>query len=70
VAEAGERIFQLTGLRRGPSQVRKFLKDLGLKFQCVRAIPVPPKETWPSTSKSKPDVSARTPLTPSFGATH
>jgi transposase len=44
VAEAGERIFQLTGLRRGPSQVRKFLKDLGLKFQRVRVIPVPPKK--------------------------
>jgi transposase len=57
VAEAGERIFQLTGLRRGPSQVRKFLKDLGLKFQCVRAIPVPPKKTWPSTSKLKPSFS-------------
>jgi len=53
VAEAGERIFQLTGLRRGPSQVRKFLKDLGLKFQRVRMIPVPPKKTWPSTSKPK-----------------
>jgi transposase len=54
VAEAGERIFQLTGLRRGPSQVRKFLKDLGLKFQRVRMIPVPPKKTWPSMSKPKP----------------
>ena len=54
VAEAGERIFQLTGLRRGPSQVRKFLKDLGLKFQRVRAIPVPPKKTWPSTSRPRP----------------
>jgi transposase len=54
VAEAGERIFQLTGLRRGLSQVRKFLKDLGLKFQRVRMIPVPPKKTWPSTSKAKP----------------
>jgi transposase len=54
VAEASERIFQLTGLRRGPSQVRKFLKDLGLKFQRVRVIPVPPKKTWPSTSKPKP----------------
>ena len=50
VAEACERIFQLTGLRRGPSQVRKFLKDLGLKFQRVRMVPVPPKKTWPSTS--------------------
>lgn len=52
VAEAGERIFQLTGLRRGPSQVRKFVKDLGLKYQRVRMVPVPPKKTWPSTSKS------------------
>jgi transposase len=57
VAEAGERIFQLTGLRRGPSQVRKFLKDMGLKWQRVRAIPVPPKKTWPSTSKPKPSFS-------------
>src|SRR5258708_4508361 len=54
VAEAGERIFELTGLRRGPSQVRKFLKDLGMKWQRVRAIPVPPQKTWPSTSKFKP----------------
>ena len=50
VAEACERIDQLTGLRRGPTQVRKFLKGLGLKWQRVRAIPVPPKKTWPSTS--------------------
>ena len=57
VAEAAERIFQLTGLRRGPSQVRKFLKDLGLKFQRVRVIPVPPKKTWQSTSKHKPNFS-------------
>jgi transposase len=60
VAEAGERIFQLTGLRRGPSQVRKFLKDLGLKFQRVRMVPVPPKKTWPSTSKSRPSFSKPT----------
>jgi transposase len=53
IAEACERIFQLTGLRRGPSQVRKFLRDMGLKFLRVRPIPVPPKKTWPSTSKSK-----------------
>ena len=60
VAEACERIFQLTGLRRGLSQVRKFLKDLGLKFQQVRVIPVPPKKTWPSTSKSRPNFSKPT----------
>jgi transposase len=53
VAEVCERIFQLTGLRRGPSQVRKFLKDMGLKFLRVRPIPVPPKKTWPSTSKPR-----------------
>ena len=57
VAEACERIFQLTGLRRGPSQVRKFLKDLGLKFQRVRVIPVPPQKTWPSTSMPRPSFS-------------
>jgi len=45
IAEACQRIYELTGLRRGPSQVRKFLKDLGLKFHRVRAIPVPPKKT-------------------------
>lgn len=57
VAEACERIFQLTGLRRGPSQVRTFLKDLGLKFQRVRVIPVPPKKTCLSTSKPSPSFS-------------
>ena len=57
VAEACDRIFQLTGLRRGPSQVRKFLKDLGLKFQRVRVVPVPPKKTWPSTSRARPSFS-------------
>jgi transposase len=57
VAEAGERIFQLTGLRRGPSQVRKFVKGLGLKYQRVRMVPVPPKKTWPSTSRPSPNSS-------------
>ncbi|MFI4972780.1 MAG: helix-turn-helix domain-containing protein [Hyphomicrobiales bacterium] len=54
IAEACDRIEKLTGIRRGPSQVRKFLKDLGLKWQRIRAIPVPPKKTWPSTFKPKP----------------
>jgi transposase len=54
IAEACERLYQLTGMRRGPTQVRKFLKDLGLKWQRARAIPVPPKKTWPSTSPSGP----------------
>jgi transposase len=54
IAEACERLYQLTGLRRGPTQVRKFLRDLGLKWQRARPIPVPPKKTWPSTSLSRP----------------
>jgi transposase len=49
VAEAASRIEALTGIRRKPSQVRKFLKGLGLKFQRVRAIPVPPKKVSRST---------------------
>lgn len=53
VAEAAQRIFQKTGVRRGPTQVRKFLKDLGLKWQRVRAIPIPPKKVSPNTSTSK-----------------
>jgi transposase len=54
IAEACERIERLTGLRRQPTQVRKFLKGLGLKWQRVRAIPVPPKKSWRNTSASKP----------------
>lgn len=57
MAEACERIFQLTGLRRGPSQVRTFLKGMGLKFHRVRPIPVPPKKTWPSTRGTRPSSS-------------
>ena len=45
IAEACERLYQLTGLRRGPTQVRKFLRDLGLKWQRARAIPVPPTKS-------------------------
>jgi transposase len=50
IAEACERIEQRTGVRRRPSQVRKFLKGMGLKWQRVRAIPIPPKKV--STSMS------------------
>jgi len=53
IVEACLRIEQLTGLKRGPTQVRKFLKGLGLKWQRVRAVPVPPKKTWPSTLPSR-----------------
>ena len=51
--EACERIEQLTGIRRQPTQVRKFLKRMGLKWQRVRAIPVPPKKLSTNTSESR-----------------
>lgn len=54
IAEACARIEQLTGLSRGQTQVRRFLKALGLKWQRVRAIPVPPKKIWPNTSPNSP----------------
>jgi len=44
VAEAADRIEKMTGLRRGPTQVRKFMKGLGMKWQCMRAVPLPPKK--------------------------
>ncbi len=53
IAEAAERIEVLTGIRRQPSQVRKFLSGLGLKFQRVRAIPVPPKKVSTNTPASR-----------------
>ncbi len=43
IAEACQRIAELTGVRCPPTQVRQFLKGLDLKWQRVRAIPVPPK---------------------------
>jgi len=54
IAEACVRIEQLTGLKRGQTQVRRFLKTLGLKWQRIRALPVPPKKTWRSMSPSRP----------------
>ena len=43
IAEACQRIADLTGVERKPTQVALFLKGMGLKWQRVRAIPVPPK---------------------------
>lgn len=46
IAEACERIEKLTGVRRQPTQVRKFLREkLGLRWRKVVAIPVPPKKS-------------------------
>lgn len=39
ISEAADRIEQLTGLRRSPTQVRLFLKKLGLKRRKVGQIP-------------------------------
>jgi transposase len=45
VREAQEVIRQRTGLRRGLTQVRRFLRWLGLQPRKVAALPVPPKAT-------------------------
>lgn len=50
VAEAADRIRQLTGLERGLTQTRVFLTGLGFQWQRTRALPVPPKSPWPSMS--------------------
>jgi len=39
INEAVERIEKLTGIRRSPTQIRKFLKDLGLKRLKVGQVP-------------------------------
>lgn len=39
VAEAAERIAELTGVRRGLTQTRQFLKHLGLRFRKVAPLP-------------------------------
>ena len=57
VAEAADRIASLTGISRKPTQVRVFLAGLGFRWQRVRAIPVPPKSPYPSTSKRRPSSS-------------
>lgn len=46
VAEACDRIERLTGVCRGRTQVRLFLRDqLGLTWRKVAAVPVPPKQS-------------------------
>jgi transposase len=57
IAEACERIEQLTGIRRQPTQVRRFLKKLGLKWQRIRAVPVPPKKVSKTTCVSSSNSS-------------
>ena len=46
VAEACQRIEQLTGVRRGQTQVRAFLREsMGMRWRKVGAVPVPPTQT-------------------------
>jgi len=46
VAEAQSTIAHLTGIKRGPTQVRQFLLRIGMKFRKVGAVP----------AKANPDV--------------
>jgi transposase len=46
--EACQRIAHLTGVKRGPTQVRHFLHDtLQLRWRKTAAVPLPPKQTLP-----------------------
>lgn len=45
VQEAQHAIEQRTGIRRGATQVRRFLRRLGLQPRRVAAVPIPPKST-------------------------
>jgi transposase len=45
VKEARQRIEEHTGIRRGLTQVRHFLRRMGLAPRKVAAIPIPPKST-------------------------
>ena len=57
IAEACQRIADLTGVQRGPTQVRKFLTKLGMKWRRVRAIPVPPKKVSRNIARFRPSFS-------------
>ena len=54
VKQAQAVIAQRTGIRRGLSQVRHFLKDrIGLRWRKVGAIPVPPNQTIEEHAKEQ-----------------
>jgi len=59
VAEACDRVERLTGVRRGPTRVRRFLREgLGLRWRKVAAVPVPPKLTLPEHAARQADFLA------------
>jgi hypothetical protein len=39
ISEAAAKIEALTGIKRGETQVRKFLKDKGFRFRRVGTVP-------------------------------
>jgi transposase len=51
--EAQAVIEQRTGIRRGLTQVRRFLRRLGLKPRKVAAIPIPPRSTPDEQAKEQ-----------------
>jgi transposase len=53
VKHARHLIEQCTGIRRGLTQVRLFLRRLGLAPRKVAAIPIPPKSTLPEHVKTQ-----------------
>lgn len=59
IAEACQRIATLTGIERKPTQVSRFLKGMGLKWQRIRALPVPPKKVSRSMSPTRRHFSTK-----------
>lgn len=59
IAEAAERIRERTGLRRGETQVRRFLKKHRLKYRAVRTVPLPPKKVSKCTSPFRKSFSPK-----------
>jgi transposase len=54
IKQARAVIEQRTGIRRGPTQVRHFLKvRLGFRWRRTGAIPVPPKKTIPEHAREQ-----------------
>lgn len=45
IAEASYAIFELTGVKRGETVTREFLKGLGMSWKRTSPIPVPPKKS-------------------------
>ena len=53
VAEAGQRLEQVTGLTRGPTQVRQFLKAVGMKPRNVGQMPAKAEVAAQATFKTQ-----------------